>query len=685
MKKFLLLLTLVVASIGIARADSYTISFSSTATNPTALSSSVQATTFIANASQGYVAAKPISDDASNSYYGGQKETEKKSIRIGKAKAAGNVTFKLSETAQVKPTSIVVSVAKYQDSDNDATLTVNGKTADVTSTTFEDKTFTFTGADAIQTIALSTNAPSGKSSNRIYIQSITVNYDASGSEDPDQPQILGDLTATYGSEAIASNDVVTFDQGTSISFHADNATSFVINETETLEAVDGTATWTPAVCENTAISVVAKREIEGEETQTSEALTFTLTVNKLDFIVADWVVIGIKETQGGSPIHDNLQCKEGSAKGVWRADHNTAYTATNEGAAQLGSGTLANTFNGGTLTLSGSDIPENAIIRSVSLTGYNKSTNNAIWDISVGDNTVSDAITFTNSSATHTAENLNLVGNAIVLTCKAPAENANIKQLYLSGISVKYTVPEEEVQLGEITASYNAGFSMAEDTESELYVMAGTKITFSSENAAIMEIVNIEDAENPVVLQTENAASVIFTVSEDYHALQVNAYTEGKTKSVTHGYEIVSEEVTPVKPEIARHDTDAKEVTFSTGAGALMIMIAPEQPAANGAMRIEAQDWAFTPDPKSHTINYSNLVDEVMLVSVKSVTPKAESEPYVMRLSSDGDVSGIEGVEAGASNGKAVYYNLQGQLVDATRPGLYIRCQGGRAEKVLVR
>lgn len=671
MKKFLLLLTLVVASIGIARADSYTISFSSTANSATALTTSVNATTFIANASQGYVEARPISA-ATNSYYGGSKDTEKTSIRIGKSKANGNVTFKLSETAQVKPTSIVVSVAKYQASDNNATLTVNGETADVTSTTFEDKTFTFTGADAIQTIALSTNAPSSNSSNRIYIQSITVNYDASGSEDPDQPQILGDLTATYGSEAIASNDVVTFDQGTSISFHADNATSFVINETEILEAVDGTATWTPAVCENTAISVVAKREVEGEETQISEALTFTLTVKKPDSITAQWVVTGAGNANN-NVVDLNLQLDDNSDNGQWHAYCGNSYSGTISGGAQLGS--KDKPFKDGTISLIKSDIPENAIIKEITFNGFT----NATYTLAVTVNGVSAGNISVNQSTAkdHTLSNLNLVGNQIVFTATTAT-----KYLCVKGFSVKYTVPEEEVQLGEITASYNAGFSMDEDTESELYVMAGTEITFSSENAAMMEITSSDEGIN--LPESVNASSISCEIPEGVFTLTVNAFSEDMKQSTSKTFTIMGEEVTPAKPSIANHNTDAKEVTFSTEAGALMIMIVQE-PVANSPMRIEAQDWTFTPDPKSHTINYSNLVDEVMLVSVKSVTPKAESEPYVMRLSSDGDVSGIEGVEAGATNGKAVYYNLQGQLVDATRPGLYIRCQGGRAEKVLVR
>lgn len=261
-----------------------------------------------------------------------------------------------------------------------------------------------------------------------------------------------------------------------------------------------------------------------------------------------------------------------------------------------------------------------------------------------------------------------------------PAGGGVIK---IDKVTVYYELVTSADKPGEIVVDHEPSFCLeANDDKTELTVMAGTEITFSSENAAKMEITPSDEGIN--LPESVNASSISCEIPKGVFTLTVNAFSEDMKQSTSKTFTIMGEEVTPVKP-IASHDPNAKKVTFSTEAGALMIMIAPEQPAAYGPMRITAQDWAFTHDPKSHTIDYSDLVDEVMLVSVKSVTPKDESEPYEMRLSSDGDVSGIEGVEAGASNGKAVYYNLQGQLVDATCPGLYIRCQGGRAEKVLVR
>ena len=54
-------------------------------------------------------------------------------------------------------------------------------------------------------------------------------------------------------------------------------------------------------------------------------------------------------------------------------------------------------------------------------------------------------------------------------------------------------------------------------------------------------------------------------------------------------------------------------------------------------------------------------------------------------VSNDGQVSGIENVATDVIAGEAVYYNRQGQRVNADRPGMYIRQQGGKAEKLVIR
>lgn len=672
-----------VAGIGIAHAESYTINFSATANTATQLTATTKATTFIATNSQEYVEASPISS-ATSAYYGGKDDDEKKWIRIGKSKAAGEVTLKLSEKGQVKATTIIVSAKKYSASDEDATLTLNGKSENITSTTFEDKVFTFNGDATVKTLAFSTNAPSSSSSNRIYIQSITVNYTT-------DPVVLGELTATYDDNAIDNDGIATFFQGTAVKLHADYATSFEVTVNDEtpihLDASNDSADWIPGICDNASVSVIAKREIEGEEVQISNKLTFSLTVKKADYLIADWIVTGIDTTSGGSVLDKPLICTETSSKGTWQAYHATAFSQTSGNAAQLGSATAANTFNGGTLTLSGSDIPDNANILSISLTGYNKSTTQAVWSIKVGEKTSDNTITFSDTVDTHTA-NVGLSGNKIVLTCKAATDNGNIKQTYISGISIKYEIPEEEDQPGEVTIDYIPQYCLeANDDKTELTVMDGTELTFTSLGAAAMRITT-ED-EGVELPEATNGDKISWTVpAETIATITVTASSESGKKTTECVYTIASEEIEPATPEYI-FETDSKTVLITTDAGALMIMAAPyvQTPEENVTiMAIEPQAWAFTAseDPKSHEFSYDGM-ESTMNVSVKSTTPTKESNAVSFYVSNDGLVSGIENVAADGDSAEAAYYNLQGQRVEADRAGIYIRVQGGKAEKFIIR
>ena len=69
----------------------------------------------------------------------------------------------------------------------------------------------------------------------------------------------------------------------------------------------------------------------------------------------------------------------------------------------------------------------------------------------------------------------------------------------------------------------------------------------------------------------------------------------------------------------------------------------------------------------------------------KSATPTKESNAVSFYVSNDGLVSGIENVAADNDSAEAVHYNLQGQRVEADRPGIYIRVLGGKAEKFILR
>ncbi len=546
------------------------------------------------------------------------------------------------------------------------------KCADETSTglTSTAKPYTFIGEGEGEIVINISNSTSGKN---IYIKEVTVVYEAGD---------LGELSATFDGAPI--ENALTIYQGSNISFYADNATSIEVylnNQTpQILQASKGYANWQPEICDNAAVSVIAKREVDGEEVQTSNTLTFNLTVKET--LIADWIVTGIPSVAGGNAINNvALICSENSSPGVWKAQHDKSYALTTNDSAQLGSSN--NTFNGGTLTLSDSDIPENAYILSISLTGYNNSTTPAVWSIKVGEKTSDNTITFSNTAKTNTA-NVNLIGNSIVLTCGG---GTGIKQTYISGISIRYAIPEEEDKPGEVTIDYIPQYCLeANDDKTELTVMDGTELTFTSLGAAAMRITT-ED-EGVELPEATNGDKISWTVpAETIATIKVTASSESGKKTTERVYTIESEEIEPATPEYI-FETDSKMVLITTDAGALMIMATPytQTPEANATiMAIEPQEWAFTAseDSKSHEFSYDGM-ESTMNVSVKSTTPTKESNAVSFYVSNDGLVSGIENVAADNDSAEAAYYNLQGQRVEADRAGIYIRVQGGKAEKFIV-
>ena len=675
MKKLLLLLGLILAGIGITRADSYTITFSSTANSAMQLSTSTKATTFIASNSQEYVDASPVTA-ATSAYYGGTSADEKTWIRIGKSKAKGNLTLKLSTKGQVKATSIIVSVKKYSQNDENATLTLNGKSETISSDTFEDKTFTLNGDEALTQLTLSTNAPSSNKSNRIYIQSITINY---GGNVPPEPVELGELSATCNGVAI--ENPLTIEEGTPIMFYADNATSFVVTTevgADEIPATNGSAEWTPGICENTSVSVVAKREVEGEETQISETASFTLTVKKVDYVIANWIIISAPSTAGGNKVDIDLTLDPiESSPGKWHAYAESSYTSGISGGAQLGSSN--NPFTDGTITLTDSDIPANAIIKEIIFNGF---TNDAYTlAVTVNGESAGNITVAKSTAQDHKLSGFELTGNEVVFTATSAS-----KYLCVKGISIKYTIPEE--QPGEIVVDYIPQFCEgANEDKTELTMMAGAELRFSSMAAAKMEITT--DEEGIELPEAVNEANITWTVPSDIIAtIKVTASSESGEKTSERTYTIASEEITPATPKCT-FDNESKAVMISTDAGALMIMATPYTTAPEEntpMMAIEAQGWAFTPgnDPKSYEFSYEGM-ESTMNVSVKSVTPTKESDIVSFYVSNDGQVSGIENVATDVIAGEAVYYNLQGQRVNADRPGIYIRQQGGKAEKFIIR
>lgn len=678
MKKLLLTLLLCVMGTVGAYAESYSIEFSASATSATNLATTTKATTFISSNSQSYVKASPVKS-ASGAYYGGTGAVEKSSIRFGASKSAGSLTLLLSDNvADYYVNSVVISAKKYAASDSETEFKVNDVSQTISSSDFQEYTFQLSGKQ-ISELSLATV---GTSKNRVYVNKITVNYSTSSG-----PLELGQLSVSANDEAVDLELII--EQGTAISMSAENATSFEVTYGDNTTTLAGPqAQWTPGVCSEMAVSIVAKLEQEGQETQVSDPVEFLLTVNKVDKVTANWVVTGIESITGGSELNKPLICSEESAKGTWTAYKATCYSTTTNGCAQLGS--KNNDFVDGTLTLSESDIPENAEILSISLTGYNnKPTIHAVWTIKVGDNTGGEQLTFSNSSATHTA-NVNLIGNDIVLVCSAKDDSGsstNIAQTYISGISVTYKIPEpEEEQPGEIMIEHIKHHVLEADDELTIMdVMEGIVLTFTSENAAKMEITTSE--EGVTLPEAVEGNSISWTVPEGVFEIAVTASSPRGTKSVSREMVVEGKSITPTTPEFI-FEEDSKIVMITCEAGALEYMVeeyTPSTPAHAAMAPVEVTDWTLgdEADPRTLILNFDGL-ETPKAVSVRSTTPLAKSDIVKFRMNANGQISGVENVAVDAMEGDAVYYDLQGRRVDAPAKGLYIRLQGGKAEKVMM-
>lgn len=163
MRKIFTLLIVAILATATSWAAEYTITFGNKATQPTELLASVKASTAITGGLD-YVTAKPFTENLGKSYYG----DDKSSIRVGKSKNAATLSIALSESGQVKASSIVVNCKQMSDN-NAGTLAVNGLTAQKFPSSASDLTYTFSEPTDIASIQL-------KATKSVYVYSITVTY-----------------------------------------------------------------------------------------------------------------------------------------------------------------------------------------------------------------------------------------------------------------------------------------------------------------------------------------------------------------------------------------------------------------------------------------------------------------------------------------------------------------------------
>lgn len=145
-----------------------------------------------------------------------------------------------------------------------------------------------------------------------------------------------------------------------------------------------------------------------------------------------------------------------------------------------------------------------------------------------------------------------------------------------------------------------------------------------------------------------------------------------------------------------------KHVVISTTLGELHAIIAEydaddnlvwennEEIPAGAAARIPAADdktWTrkVAEANEEYVVNAPVTEGNYLVVRTKSVLDGKHSDEVTFGLNSQGTVSGIADVIVDNGSQEAVYYNLQGVRVNPEAPGIYIRRQDTKVEKIVIR
>ena len=220
-----------------------------------------------------------------------------------------------------------------------------------------------------------------------------------------------------------------------------------------------------------------------------------------------WTINGVTtNASGGTDVNTTLKTTSVSPnteKGVWTAVASKSYAGSNKG-AQLGSGSY--TF-AGTVSLSGTNIPSTATIKSISITLSSSGTAYKI-NATVGGAAFGSQVSVNqNDSKTYTFTG-EKVGNVIVLTFS----NGGKKNVIITAISVTYVnlIASDFA----ITTSSPLAIEMPAATTGTIdYTTSSTgTITWESSDETVATVVDNGDGTATVTAHTAGSATISATI-----------------------------------------------------------------------------------------------------------------------------------------------------------------------------
>lgn len=537
-------------------------------------------------------------------------------------------------------TSITINSSKDKAA-NTMTTNVGNFTDNATTGSYKDSEWT-AGEDGITSV---TFTPGG-SNGHVRLHSLHVVYDKPAVTELTAPEISGvENGVTYYGSVVAE-----------ISY-PELATSLTYVVTK-----DGVAgepqTATSAV--ELPISDPGSYKIEASATDGSTTLSATpveFTISNLTEVV--WMV--------SSASANALNASVTNGEGTWSLEPNGAYTGSNAGGAQIGSG--ATTFNG-TISLTNSSIPANAQIQKIILVTGTARTGSPTFTVNatVNGNPFGEAFTCENENTGGTTHELTgeVIGNNIVFTVKSTGDG----YFLLKEIRVLYEV---------VDVLLAPGFSGVTDGAS-YYDEATVEIACATEGATINYTVTKDDVADEPVTDAASPVSVKLTEPGRY-TVTATASKDGETSAEATISFTIKESYSY---EYLDPNSEIKEGTYmivaADGSGQYYMM----KNAVQSNFYVQAEKFDFGADPKTFDTPYYFFVEKAdggyyiknfdqtyvsLVVSGTHTNLKpAEETPFVWTFSGTKDAVVATGTEITVPMGYDVNFNNFAADADDVKP-----------------
>lgn len=647
-----------------AKETSWTIEFKKDKLSGQGLSTSNKSTTYI---SSGDKIVSSVSS-ATNCYYG-----ESGGLRVGKSATGdsnlGNFKLNIAADYQVVPTKIVVKASASANGTSHS-FTVSGFGTQ-TLTTGDETSYTINAAtsDKLTTLSVS-NAKTKKG--MLYIASVTVYYDdgTGGGDDPQPVTVPAPTFKVNGADPTTDE----YEAGAKVTIDYDENTLV----TYTLDGTDPT----------NYSEMYAGEEIIIEKTTTVKAIAF----GDGD-AVSEIREITVKIAKPKAPEFT----VEGTAVAGYYTDGATVTISQADGAPFIYY-TLDGTEPTGDSTPyeDAITLDKTTTIKAIAFDEYINASDVSEITIKVGEPPMSYETTYTFDFTKTDFGSTDLGSTDLGTVYGMPVTNSS--NSYVKGESVVkqkgVTLKINSVNQGD--NDYRLWYNKSNGVDLRLY---SAKISISVESGVIKSVKFSKNSSNwGTVEETTSLGSLtnqtwVASETADANSVEFKFTPKGSGSSKTNTF-LYSIDVTydlgkPAPPCIVTETETAIHVSCDENC-TLEYKKVVYTPKANGPARAnsivdDAADW--TPlDGNTVEIEKINADNYGKQFTFRAKHASgAVSDETAFAVNADGTTTGVESVEAEEADAPVEYFNLQGVRVMNPDKGLFIRRQGNRVEKVMMK